>query len=124
MKRTNLGPTVGETDAPVENALAITAPGTYILDPSVSLVRVNVAGAVTVILPSAANPPVVATTQPGLFVSNPITIVDIGGNADAFPITIQPKSGENIMGLAQIQLSTPFGGWTLEPNAALEGWRG
>jgi hypothetical protein len=118
-----LGPSVGWVRVPVQNILAITAAGTYVLDPSTSLVTVNVVGAVTITLPSAIDPSVPAGVQPGLFANNPITIVDIGGNATAHPITIQPASGsENIMNLPSITLSVNYGGYSLLPNSALKGW--
>ena len=121
--RRYLGPSVGWIDVPVENILAITTAGTYTLDPSTSLVTVNVAGAVTIVLPSAIVPTAGAQAQPRLFAQNPVTIVDIGGNAQANPITIQPASGsENIMNLASISLSVNYGGYTLLPNSTLKGW--
>lgn len=120
---TYLGPSVGWVRAPAQNILAIVAGGTYVLDPSTSLVTVNTTGVVTITLPSAINPTIPAGAQPGLFVKNPITIVDIGGNAAAHNITIQPKSGsENIMGLASIKITSNYGGFILEPTPATSGW--
>jgi hypothetical protein len=111
-----MGPSVGWVMAPLQNVLLITTAGTFSLDPSVSLVEVNVAGSVTIILPSCANPPSGAQAVPGLFVKNPITIVDIGGHATANPITIQRNNaGESIMGLASISLSVNYGGYVLQP---------
>lgn len=121
--RQYLGPSIGWAYAPLQNLLPITAAGTYILDPSTNLVTVNVAGAVTLVLPSAIDPTVPAGVLPGLFANNPITIVDIGGNASAHPITIQPASVlENIMGLASITLSVNYGGYSLLPSSVLKGW--
>lgn len=118
-----MGPSVGWVWAPVGNVLPIIAAGTYTLDPSVSLVTVSVAGLVTVVLPSAINPTIPAGAQPGLFVGNAITIVDIGGNAGTFAVTIQPKSGaENIMGLSSITISVNYGGYSLLPSSILKGW--
>lgn len=120
--RTYLGPSVGWIWVPANNVLPLTAAGTYTIDPSTSLVTVNVAGAVVIILPSAILP-ASAQAQPGLFAQNPITIVDIGGQATAHPITIQPaSSAENIMNLASISLSVNYGGYTLAPNSTLKGW--
>lgn len=117
------GPSVGYIWVPQRNVLSITAAGTYVLDPSTSLVEVNVAGAVTITLPSAVVPPVGPQAQPGLFAQNPIIIVDIGGNAQANPITIQRNnSNENIMGLASIQITTNYGGYTLTPSSVQKGW--
>lgn len=121
--RQYLGPSVGWIYVPMNNVLAITAAGTYVINPSTSLVTINIAGAVTITLPSAILPSAGAQALPGLFAQNPITIVDIGGNASAHPVTIQPASGsENIMGLASIQLAVNYGGFTLAPNSTLKGW--
>lgn len=121
--RTYMGPSVGWQYVPLMNVLLITAAGTYNLDPSVSLVEVNVAGAVTIVLPSAANPAAGAQAQPGLFAKNPITIVDIGNHAQATPITIQRNNaGESIMGLASISINVNYGGYTLLPNPVALTW--
>lgn len=122
--RSYMGPSVGWVYAPLQNVLLITTAGTTVLDPSTSLVEVNVAvGAVTIKLPSAIQPAAGATAQPGLFVSNPITIVDVGGNAGSNAITIIPVSGaETILGLASIQISVNYGGYTLQPNSAQKTW--
>lgn len=122
--RTYLGPSVGWVYLPGLNPLpTIIVAGTYTLSPDTTLVQVNVVGAVTIILPSAIDPGVPAVTQGGLFAKKPITIVDIAGNAQAHPITIQPASvAENIMGLASIQISVNYGGYTLNPSNSQKGW--
>lgn len=124
--RTFMGPSVGWVMAPRRNVLPITLPGTYQLDRSTSLVTVNCAGLVTIILPTAIVPVIPAGAQPGDFVHTPITIVDIGGFAsDANPITLEPFQGvpaENIMNLASIQLTAAYGGYTLTPNSSQRGW--
>lgn len=118
-----LGPSLGWVWMPNRNVLQITAAGTYTLDPSTSLVEVNVAGAVTVVLPSAIDPTVPANVLPGRFVKTPITVVDIGGNAATHPITINPASGaENVLGLISIQVSVNYGGFILYPSNTLKGW--
>src|SRR5882672_4754712 len=83
-----MGPSIGWVRRPITNILDITAAGTYTLNPSVSLVQVNVAGAVIIIMPPAAAPAVGPGPLPGKFVRNPITIVDVGGHAFANNITI------------------------------------
>lgn len=121
--RSYMGPSVGWQEVPLQNILLITAPGTYTLDPSTSLVQVNVAGAVTIILPSAVTPPAGAQALPRLFAQTPITIVDIGNHAQANPITIQRNNAnESIMGLASIQITVNYGGYTLQPNSAQKTW--
>jgi hypothetical protein len=121
-----LGPSVGWIWVPALNILPITVGGTFQLDPSTSLVQVNTTGSVTIRLPSAIDPPAGPMSQTGLFANNPITIVDVGGNAGAHPITITPISpnpnGESIMGLASISLSVNYGGYTLLPNSANKTW--
>ena len=121
--RAYMGPSVGWIYVPLQNVLLITSAGTFAIDPSTSLIEVNVAGAVTITLPSAVTPAAGGMAQPGLFAQNPITIVDIGGKAQANPITIQRNNAnESIMGLASISLSVNYGGYTLQPNSALKTW--
>ena len=121
--KTYMGPTVGWVNLPGRNPLIITAGGTYTLQPETSLVEINVAAAVTVILQTAIDPSVPAGAQPGLYAKTPVTIADIGGNAGTYNITIQPASGaENIMGLASIQLLTAYGSYSLRPDNTLKGW--
>lgn len=121
--REYMGPSVGWVMTPLQNVLAITAAGTYAIDPSVSLVEVNVAGAVTITLPSCVVPTAGAQAQPGLFAKNPITIVDVGGNGQSHPITIQRNNvNESVMGLASISLATNYGGFTLQPVSSLATW--
>jgi|SRR5580693_472393 hypothetical protein len=127
---TYLGPSVGWVRTPAQNFFAdpttgngttIQTAGTYQLDLCTNFVQVSVAGAVTILLPSAKTAR--AVTQPGLNVQVPVTIVDIGGNAAAHPITIKPISlAETIMGLTQIQITSNFGGFILEPSNLLAGW--
>jgi hypothetical protein len=59
---------------------------------------------------------------PGQFVDNPITIVDVGGTAAANNITINPASGDTVMGLASIKIATNYGGYTLAPIPAQRTW--
>jgi hypothetical protein len=122
-RRVYLGPSVGWIDAPYQNLLPITAAGTYNLDPSTNLVEVNVAGAVTIVLPSCQFPAAGAQAQPRLFASNPITVIDIGGNAASNNITLQPNNpAETIMGLASVKISTNYGGFTLQPVPSQKTW--
>ncbi len=119
-----MGPSAGWARV-AQNLQAISAPGTYVLDPSVTRVTVNAAGAVTITLPTAVNPTYAgaATTQAALFAKGPITIVDVGGHAGANPITIQRNNvNESIMGLSQVQITVNFGGYTLMPNSAGATW--
>src|SRR5208282_1395388 len=91
--RTYMGPSIGWVYLPGRNPIpVITAAGTYTMLPDTTLVEVNVAGVVVIILPSALDPGVPAGVLPGLFAKNPITIVDLGGFASTHPITIKPAS--------------------------------
>jgi hypothetical protein len=119
--RQDLGPSVGATLIPA-SVFPITAAGTYTLTPDVSQVTVNVAGAVTIILPSARHPSVPPIGQPGLYGNTPIVIVDVGGFAQVHPITIQAAPTETIMGFASIQITAAYGGFTLLPNSAQATW--
>ena len=121
--KTYMGPTVGWVNLPGRNPFIITAGGTYTLQPETSLVEINVAAAVTIILQTAIDPSVPAGAQPGLYAKTPVTIADIGGHAGTYNITIQPASGaENIMGLASITISSNSGVYTLEPSNTQKGW--
>lgn len=117
-----LGPSVGWQLVPQQasSVLTITTAGTFAVDPSTTLVAVNVAGLVTIILPNLI-PTVPGVTQPGLYTYRPITIVDQGGNAATFNITIEGFNGAQlIMGLDSILIRENFGTFTLKPIA--NGW--
>lgn len=118
-----LGPSVGWIYVPQQGIQLITAAGTYTILPSVSLIEVNVAGAVTLMLPSVIPPAAGPQALPGLYANNPITIVDVGNHAQANPITIKPASvAETIMGLTQIQITVNYGGFVLQPISAQSTW--
>ena len=115
-----LGPSIGWIYVPGNVLLPIRAAGVYTLLTGTSVVTVDVAGSVTIILPTAVAPGVPAGVLPGRFAYTPITIVDVGGNAAAHPITIQPASvSEDIMGLPSISISVDYGSFTLDP---IKGW--
>lgn len=118
-----LGPSIGWIQVPASSStFPITAAGTYSIDLSITYVTVNVAGSVTLILPSTLHPVAGATAVPGPFANSPIVIADLSGNAFIFPITIQPAAGDTIMGLASIQLNANFGAFTLVPNSGFRTW--
>ena len=60
--------------------------------------------------------------QPGLSLGLPLTVVDIGGNASNFNITILPYGTETIDGLASLTLSAPYGAYTLRPQLTVGKW--
>jgi hypothetical protein len=122
-ERVYFGPSIGWLDIPGQNVQPITAPGTYAIDPSINIVEVSVAGAVTIVLPSCQFPAAGPQAQPRLFASNPVTIVDVGGNAATNNITINPNNvAETVMGLTSIKIVTNYGGFTLQPVAAQKTW--
>ena len=125
------GPSIGWVRVPKRNmwggggtsSTTITTPGTYALDPATNFVQIAVAGAVTIILPSSKLGSGGQGAQPGLDPQTPITIVDIAGNALAHPITIQPiNNTETIMGLTQIQITSNYGGFILQPVSRQATW--
>lgn len=108
---------------PVRNVLPITAAGTFSILPSTNLVTVNVAGSVFIVLPSIITPTIPAGASPGRFVLNPISVIDIGGNAQNFPISVQGASNsETIDGQLSILMSANFGGLTFTPAPSVPGW--
>jgi hypothetical protein len=121
-ERVYMGPSLGWYDIPGQNIQPIAAAGTYTIDPSINVIEVNAAGAVTVVLPSAQIPAAGPQAQPRLFANVPVTIVDVGGNAGASPITIQPAPGDTVMGLVSIKIATNYGGFTLQPVPAQRTW--
>ncbi len=121
-QRVYMGPSVGWVNAPASVILPITTSGTTVVLLGATLVTVNVNGAVTIQLPSAKDAGVPAIGLSGPYIKSTITIVDIGGFAQAHPITILPAAGENIMGLSQIQITINYGGYTLNPSNAQQGW--
>lgn len=121
-ERVYRGHGVGYIWMPKRNLFPITAAGTFNLFNSTSLVEVNVAGAVTIVLPTALTPAAGPQARPGDFARNPITIVDVGGHALANPITIQAFGSENIVGLASIQITSNYGAFTLNPSNSQQGW--
>jgi hypothetical protein len=108
-----LGPSIGPITVPIFSNLSITAGGSYTLTRGVTRVSVNVAAPVTITLPPsqpvAGGPPAIA--NPGNHLNWPITIADVGGNAQAWPIIIQPVPGDTIMGNASMQITVNYGGY-------------
>ena len=116
--RVNLGPSIGWVDVGGGTSLSITTAGTIALPLGISLVKVNVNGAVTINLPSARG----VLAIPASFAIVPVTIVDIGGFADAHPITINAAPGEAIANVTSIQIATKRGAVTLRPNITSGQW--
>lgn len=120
-----LGPSVGWVLVPIDNVVPVTAAGTTTVLVGTTLVPINVNGNVSIQLPSAkASQTATAGALPGKSLALPLTIVDIGGFVDGAAVlyTILPFPGETIMGLASIQIASPYGAFTLLPNLTLGGW--
>lgn len=98
-------------------AKPVTATGDVTLadEESADVIEINNThgAAINVYLPSAA------------VRSKPIAIVDVGGNAATYAITILPKaaSGQTIMTGASYVIDSNGGGITLTPNSAKTGYR-
>jgi hypothetical protein len=108
----SLGPSVGPITVPVFANLSIMSGGLYTLSKGITRVSVNVAAPVTITLPpSEPSDTAPAIAHPGHHINWPITIADVGGNAQAWPITINCIAGDTIMGLASIQITVNYGGY-------------
>ena len=73
-------------------------------------ILVNVAGLVTIQLPAAST-----RTVGG------VSIIDIGGNAATYNITILPFGSEKIMGLSSLTIANNYGSWNVYPIST-GGW--
>lgn len=96
-----MGPSLGWVDQQVKPNFNIVTSGTFTLSAGTSIVLVNVAGLVTVNLPSVVawlNEPVY---NPMTAFERALWIKDLGGNAAAFNITITPFGTQSIDKLAQ-----------------------
>jgi hypothetical protein len=116
--RIGMGPSVGFLLMPVFANLTITAGGIYALAKGTTYVSVNVAAPVTITLPPAMPIGFVAAiANPGAHINQSVTICDVGGNAQAWPITINCVAGDTIMGLASIQIAVNYSGRVLSTPA-------
>jgi hypothetical protein len=120
---TYLGPSIGWVPVPDNNSvLTITMVGTTVVYPGTSLVAVNAAGAVTLQLYQAKGSIASAQANPGTFVGNYLTIVDVSGNAGTNNITILPAVGETINGLSSVTIEVNDGAIVLSPKVVSGGW--
>lgn len=121
--RRHLGPSVGWVTSPDLNVLSVTTAGLTTAAVGTTFVAVNVAGAVGIQLPSAKAPTAAPPgALPGLSLGLPMTIVDIGGHADLFNITILPFGSETIFGNSSLVISAQYGAYVLVPNLVSGGW--
>jgi hypothetical protein len=87
-----------------------------------SIVHVNVNGSVTVQLFAARGNAAGAGQVPGSYIQTVLTVNDVGGYAQAFPITILPAVGETISGSNSFILSANYGLVTLLADVLNGGW--
>jgi len=121
-ERVWLGPSLGWQTVPQQAVFPITAVGAAAISRGTNLITVNVnANGVIINLPSAKASAQVGAL-PGQWYLHAITIVDIGGFANAHPIVINPFAGETISGLATISLVSNFGAFILKPILETGGW--
>ena len=111
-----LGPSVGWVEVAYQWQQNITAGGTTTLVRGTNLILVNFNGAVTLQLPSLKASAAGAQAIPRQFITVPIVIAEIGGFAQANPITILPFAGELISGLATIPLASNYGAIVIRPD--------
>ncbi len=112
-EKTYLGPSLGWIMLQVSSIVNVVAGGTTSVPAGTTLVTVNFNGAVSLQLASSI-PILGAVTQP-------LTVVDVGGFAATGNITILPFGTEKIMGLSSLVISTNFGGFNLLPVSG-GGW--
>ena len=105
------GPSIGWTQgaAPSTSAILVTTAGTTVIQPGISLVHVNVAGSVTIQLPTSKGSPAGAGAQPGTWLQRLVSVNDLGGNAGTYPITVLPVAGETIAGSPSATISGVYG---------------
>lgn len=91
-------------------AATITSSGTFTLGgATIGDILVNVAGLVTIQLPLAANR-----------TAGSVTISEIGGHSQSFPISILPSSSDLIAGQASLKINVNYGTITIAPITS--GW--
>ena len=118
------GPSIGWTQgaAPSTSAILVTTAGTTNIQPGISLVHVNVAGSVTIQLPTSRGSPAGAGAQPGTWLQRLVSVNDLGGNAGTYPITVLPVAGETIAGSPSATISGVYGIINLLADVQNGGW--
>jgi hypothetical protein len=98
-----LGPSLGWVKTRVKPEFFITSANTYTLTSDCGVVLVNVAGNVIINLPDVGAWVRESAYNPSTAFERAIWIKDLGGNAAAFPITVNPFGSQAIDALV-----TPF----------------
>jgi hypothetical protein len=120
--RSWLGPSLGWVETQSLPTLSITLAGTYSLPGGTGVVLVNVAAAVTLLLPNVVFWIKEPAYQPAAPFNRSIWIKDLGGNAATFPITITPFASQLIDGGGVLSLNVNHGIYRLYPLNDLSGW--
>jgi hypothetical protein len=118
------GPSLGwsQAAAPPTSVAMVTVAGTTVVQQGTSLVHVNVNGSVTLQLPAAKGNPAGAGQVPGSYLQTVLTINDVGGFAQAFPITVLPAAGETISGGTSFIIGANYGLVSLLSDVLNGGW--
>lgn len=91
-----MGPSLGWVDQQVKPNFNIVTAGTFALPAGTSIVLINVAGLVTVNLPSVSAWLKEPAYNPMTAFERALWIKDLGGNAQAFNITVTPFGSDKI----------------------------
>lgn len=120
--RVYLGPSLGWVTYQVRPAQTVIAGGATSLGPGASLVLVNVAATVTIILPDVTAWLKEVGAQPATAFDRSIWIKDLGGNAAAFNITVAPFGSQTIDTLSSFTMISNHAMIRLYPLNDLTGW--
>jgi hypothetical protein len=121
--RTYLGPSLGWIDELVQPTIEIKVGGTYVVKPGDSLILVDVAAAVTILLPDVKSWIQQPANQPATGFDRSITIKDLGGNASNFNIVVTPFGTQQIDNLqTSLVVGTSRTAIKLVPLIDMTGW--
>src|SRR6516162_9619484 len=118
------GPSLGWSQGavPPTAVTSVTTAGTTVVVQGTSLVHVNVNGSVTIQLYRSKGSTAGAGQVPGSYLQAIVTINDVGGFAQANPITILPASGETISGSNSFIINSNYGLVSLLADVLNGGW--
>lgn len=117
-----LGPSLGWQRTQIFPQQSIVVAGTTALSGGAGIVLVNVAGLVTIQLPSCTTWMQEVASQPITAFDRSIWIKDYGGNAATYNITITPNGTDTIDGQASFAIITNYNIIRLYPLLSLTGW--
>jgi microcystin-dependent protein len=121
--RTYLGPSLGWTEEYVQPTTEITTGGFYNVKAGDSIILVDVAAAVTIVLPDVVGWVQQPASQPATSFDKSITIKDLGHNAANFNIVVAPHGEQAIDNVQASQvLSTAGTAIKLVPLIDMSGW--